>query len=121
MQAIADALVAEADATTRAAILRSEQRAQETVHIFVLVGMLALLLGIAMALFLNRLLAYPLRDISGMAERIASGDLTVTTVLNPRADEIGHAGAELRAHGGEPAGCDGRDPGGCQCAGFIGQ
>ncbi len=96
MQAIADALMDEVDAATRAAILRSEQQAQETVRIFVLVGMLALLLGITMALLLNRLLAYPLRDISSMAERVASGDLTVTTVLNPRADEVGTLGQSFR-------------------------
>jgi methyl-accepting chemotaxis protein len=89
MRTIANALVAQAEQRARAAVARSEQKAIEATRIFVIVGVMALLLGVTMALFLNRLLAYPLRDISGMAERIASGDLTVTTVLNPRADEIG--------------------------------
>ena len=89
MQAIADALVDEVDAATRAAVLQSEQRAQETVRITGMVGVLALLLGVTMALFLTRILAYPLREISGVAERVASGDLTANMTLNPRADEVG--------------------------------
>jgi HAMP domain-containing protein len=121
MQAIADALVDEADATTRAAVLQSEQRAQETVRVTGMVGVLALLLGVTMALFLTRILAYPLREISGVAERVASGDLTANMTLNPRADEVGHPGAELPPVGGESAGCDGRDRGGRQCAGLLRQ
>jgi methyl-accepting chemotaxis protein len=89
MQAIANALVDEADATTRAAVLQSEQRADASVRLFMIVGVITLLLGVTMALSLNRILAYPLKEISGMAERVASGDFTVTTVLNLRADEVG--------------------------------
>jgi methyl-accepting chemotaxis protein len=96
MQAIADALVDEADATTRAAVLQSEQRAQETVRVTGMVGVLALLLGVTMALFLTRILAYPLREISGVAERVASGDLTANMTLNPRADEVGTLAQSFR-------------------------
>jgi methyl-accepting chemotaxis protein len=89
LQAIADALVEEAEQQAQSAVLQSEHRAHATVRIFVGVGLMALLLSIALAVFLSRILASPLREISGIAERVASGDLTVAVPVNGRADEVG--------------------------------
>ena len=41
------------------------------------------------ALFMNRIIAEPLRTISDIAERAASGDLTVNVPEEDRADEVG--------------------------------
>ena len=68
----------------------SERTAQNSVFIFGVSGITALLLGVALAVFLSRLIANPLREISQAAERIAAGDLTVSLApSNSRQDEIG--------------------------------
>jgi methyl-accepting chemotaxis protein len=46
-------------------------------------------MGAVMTLFLNKIIANPLREISNVAERVASGDLTVNLPSNNRADEVG--------------------------------
>lgn len=89
MRAIRDELVAEARKRAEAAITQSVQNVGETARAFVIIGLIALLLGISMALVLNRIIASPLREISRVAERVASGDLTVTAPSDTRADEVG--------------------------------
>ena len=89
MRSIANALVDEAEKQAQIAMIQSEHRAHAAVRLFVVVGLLALLLSVAMAVFLNRILASPLKVISGMAERVASGDLTVNMPVDDRADEVG--------------------------------
>jgi len=116
MQSIADVLVDEAEKQAQIAVIQSEHRAHAAVRLFLVLGLLALLLSVAMAVFLNRILASPLKVISGMAERVASGDLTVNMPVDDRADEVGCPGADVPPHGGKPAGGDARDFGGRQCA-----
>ncbi|MBI4204423.1 MAG: methyl-accepting chemotaxis protein, partial [Betaproteobacteria bacterium] len=89
MRAIADQLVDEIEKTARAALIQSEQTAREAVRIFATMGIIAVILGVAMTMFLTRILADPLREISGAAERIATGDLTVSLPASNRADETG--------------------------------
>ena len=89
MRDIATQLGAEARERAKTALIQSEQRARDAVRIFVTIGAIALLLGVMMTAFLNRIIANPLRDISGMAERVASGDLTVNVQFDHRADEVG--------------------------------
>ena len=89
MQSIADALVEDARDRARTAVTQSEQAAKQAVLISVIIGGLALLLSLMMVALLSRLIANPLKAISGVTERIASGDLTVAVPLDHRADEVG--------------------------------
>jgi methyl-accepting chemotaxis protein len=89
MEAIADALVGEAKERARIAIARSEERTHQSVRIFAIIGALALLFSVIMAVLLNRLIANPLREISGAAARVAAGDLTAPVPVDQRADEVG--------------------------------
>jgi methyl-accepting chemotaxis protein len=89
MEAIADALVDEAKERARTALTQSEARTHQSVRIFALIGALALLIGLVMATFLNRIIAKPLQEVSGLAARVASRDLTVTVPLERRSDEVG--------------------------------
>ena len=79
----------EAADRARTAVAESDLRAEQTMRLFAIVGIVAMLLGLAMVLFLNRIIAVPLRTISGIAGQVALGDLTVNTPLDDRADEIG--------------------------------
>jgi methyl-accepting chemotaxis protein len=89
MRSIAEELGKEAEKKARTAVIQSEQRARDAVRIFMIIGAVALLLGVVMAAFLNRIIADPLREIAGVAERVASGDLTVNVPSDHRADEVG--------------------------------
>jgi methyl-accepting chemotaxis protein len=89
MRAIANAFVDEAQERARTATAESEQAANRAVLISGIVGVLAILLSIVMVVFLSRLIANPLRDISGVAAQVAAGDLTVTMPVDQRADEVG--------------------------------
>jgi len=79
------------EATTLAslAMMDSESRAQRAIGTFVIVGILAILLGMAMVFLLNRAIAVPLRTVTNVAERVAAGDLTVNVPADDRDDEVG--------------------------------
>ncbi|MDO8598181.1 MAG: methyl-accepting chemotaxis protein, partial [Sulfuricaulis sp.] len=70
-------------------IAASAQLAARSVRSFANVAGLAFLVSAAMTAVLNRLIARPLVEITRVAERMASGDLTVNLATNHRADEIG--------------------------------
>jgi len=89
MRDIADELGDAEVEHARAAVAESESRAQQAIRLFVIVGVLAILLGIAMAIFLGRIIALPLKAVSDVAERVAAGDLTVNVATDQRADEVG--------------------------------
>ncbi len=89
MRSIANRLVDEADKRAQASLSQSEQRANDSIRFFVIIGLVALLMGAGMALYLDRIIANPLKAISGVAERVASGDLTVNVPSDHRADEVG--------------------------------
>ncbi|GAA2884351.1 methyl-accepting chemotaxis protein [Actinoplanes cyaneus] len=57
---------------------------------------LALLLGVAGALFVARLIIVPLRKVSGVLDRVAEGDLSGDPDVHQR-DELGHMADSLRA------------------------
>ena len=97
MRAIADELVKQADDKAAAAVTASAQRVRETLFVFVVAGAIALLLGVAMTLFLTRVIAGPLQEIAGIAERVASGDLTLNVPAGSRADEVGVLARAFRA------------------------
>lgn len=70
-------------------ITESEEEVRKSVNIFLVIGIIAILIGIVVTVFLNQIIARPLKDISDMAERIASGDLTVNITGDNRSDEVG--------------------------------
>ncbi len=71
------------------AITESTRLFSEAVRIFVVITLVAILIALAMAWFMNRLLAVPLRVITTVAGQVASGDLTVQIEAEDRNDEIG--------------------------------
>ena len=89
MRSLANELVDEADKRAQASLTQAEQRADDSIRLFAIVGLVALLSGAGMALFLDRIIANPLKTLSGVAERVASGDLTVNVPSDQRADEVG--------------------------------
>ena len=96
MRRIAREVVNEAVEKARLAVAESESRAQQAIRLFVIAGILAILLAVAVVLLLNRIIAAPLKTASGVAERVAAGDLAVNVPADERADEVG---ALLRAFG----------------------
>ncbi|MEI9895033.1 MAG: methyl-accepting chemotaxis protein [Chthoniobacter sp.] len=73
----------------RVAVASSEQAARDSIRLFVIVGIVALGMAVAMVTVLNRLISQPLVEITRVAERMAAGDLTMNLAANPRADEVG--------------------------------
>ncbi|MGB4359207.1 MAG: methyl-accepting chemotaxis protein, partial [Rhodoferax sp.] len=96
MRDIAQELGDAAMEKARASVAESELAAAHTLQLFVMVGVLATLLAVAMALLTSRIIALPLQMISGIAGQVASGDLTVEVPQDKRADEVGSL---LRAFG----------------------
>ncbi|PYV40011.1 MAG: hypothetical protein DMG06_21565, partial [Acidobacteria bacterium] len=86
----------EAKERARKAVAQSEQRASESVRIFIIVGLVAVLMVLITVVFFNHVMAKPLKQISRLAERVASGDLTVSVPLNGRTDEVGALGQTFR-------------------------
>jgi len=96
MRDIASALCDSASEKARAAVAESELVAERTIYQFAMVGGLAILLAVAMALLISQIIAVPLQMISGIAGKVASGDLTVSIPAGHRTDEVGEL---LRAFG----------------------
>lgn len=89
MRSIAEELGEEEERNAQHRMIESAQNAKRSVSIFIGVGLIALFIGIGLAGLLNRMISDPLKEISGVAERIASGDLTVNVSTDSRADEVG--------------------------------
>jgi methyl-accepting chemotaxis protein len=90
MRSIRDDLIEQERKFAQAALEQSEQRANESLRLSVIVGLIAVVVSLIMIVFLNRIIATPLKEISGLAERVGSGDLTVHIPPNNRTDEIGN-------------------------------
>jgi methyl-accepting chemotaxis protein len=65
------------------------QTAGELKTLFVLIGVIAFILGGLMIVFLNQNIAKPLREITSIAEHIAEGDLSLAPSIENRQDEVG--------------------------------
>lgn len=89
MRAIARELGNEAVEKARATVAESERQARETVRLITIIGVMTTVLAVIIALFINRIIANPLKMISDIAERAASGDLTVNVPEEDRTDEVG--------------------------------
>jgi methyl-accepting chemotaxis protein len=94
---IADELVGSEKSDAQSAFTNSVQVANQSILIFVLVGIAAIVLGIAIALILNRLISSPLKEISRAAQRIAAGDLTGDISKDDRKDEVGVLAGTFRS------------------------
>jgi methyl-accepting chemotaxis protein len=89
IRAIAKELGDEANEKARAAVAESESTAKQMQSMFMTVGVTAILLAVAMALLIGRVIAAPLQMISDIAGKVASGDLTVSIPAVQRRDEVG--------------------------------
>lgn len=70
-------------------IAEAERKSADTIRTFATLAIIALFVGISMAISLGRVIADPLIEISGLAGRISEGDLTVSAPLSSRTDEVG--------------------------------
>jgi len=89
IQSIYRELVEQAKERARTAVEQSEKRVRQSLSILIATGAVAPVLALLMALFLSRIIANPLKELSGVSERIGSGDLTVNLPANKRIDEVG--------------------------------
>lgn len=96
MTLIAQEIGTAAEENAHRAVTESGRVAEQTIRLFVAVGIAAILLAMAMALIISRMIAVPLRMISDIARKVASGDLTVNIPVEHRTDEVGEL---LRAFG----------------------
>lgn len=62
---------------------------QKTITLVLIVGIIAILLGIAIALIIGRLISNPIVSLASSAKRMAEGDLSVDLVSVKNKDEIG--------------------------------
>jgi methyl-accepting chemotaxis protein len=67
----------------------NQKQATWLIRLFVILGAFALLAGIAMVALLHFTMAKPLCELTGAAERIAAGDLSVALASGERRDEVG--------------------------------
>ncbi len=86
---LAEELANQGRERARGGVETAERRASRSVRVFVLMGLLALGLGIGMSVYVNQVISTPLQDISRVAERVATRDLTVGIPSDTRRDEIG--------------------------------
>jgi methyl-accepting chemotaxis protein len=89
MRAIIEELQQQAAKVAQTAVEQSARDASRAIGIFVVIGLVALLSGIAMTVLLNWVIASPLKDISNTAALIASGQVPMTLSTNGRGDEVG--------------------------------
>lgn len=69
--------------------VRASQLAGQVMITFSVVGLSAILISVALVMFLTRIIAVPLKEISATGERIAAGDLSVIVSMDNRQDEVG--------------------------------
>lgn len=67
----------------------ADLRASQTLRWFALIGVFALIVGVAAAWLLNAIIARPLLEVAGVAERMAAGDLSSRVSADRRRDEVG--------------------------------
>lgn len=89
MRGIVDELVDASEKTAQAAVTQSIQQAEAATRLFLILAVVALGISAGMAMLMNRVIAAPLKEVSGMVERVAAGDLTVNLPSDNRVDEVG--------------------------------
>ncbi len=89
IRAIAQELGKAAEEEARLAVADAGQRANQSFRIFLFIGILAAVIGLVLVLWMERVIAGPLRSLSRAADRVAAGDLTAEVPGENRADEVG--------------------------------
>ncbi len=79
-----------------AAVAQAGRVFAEAVRVFVAVAIAAVLFALFMVWLMNNLIAAPLQVVTGVATRVAAGDLTVRFEAEDRSDEIGMMQGALR-------------------------
>jgi len=82
-------MIQDAEQEVQYRIAKSEEKSKQTLSFFALAGIIAILTGVLIAIFMNSIIATPLKEISDIAVRVESGDLTVAPSSSDRKDEIG--------------------------------
>lgn len=86
---LTDEFLRNADEEANQHIKESENTAKGTVDYVMKTGIIAILVSLASAVLINRVIAKPLKNISDVAAKIASGNLTVNLAFDDRSDEVG--------------------------------
>ena len=89
MGSIRDELVTAAENNTNAAVAESGRNVRSFLNILTVLCIAIIIIGASIAIYLSRIIAGPLQEISETAEKIASGDLTVVVNAVDRKDEVG--------------------------------
>ncbi len=89
MRAIAEGLGSATEEEAGVALTHAKRRASQSSRVLLLVGIVAAVIGIVLALLMERMIAGPLRTLAFAASRVAAGDLTTDVPLSVRADEVG--------------------------------
>jgi methyl-accepting chemotaxis protein len=86
---IADELGDGTENSAQQAAAEAEALGQRSLRAIVALDIVAVLLAIALAMFLHRIIVGPLQAVSTAARRIAAGDLAVSLPASNRRDELG--------------------------------
>ncbi|MBI5888042.1 MAG: methyl-accepting chemotaxis protein [Deltaproteobacteria bacterium] len=78
---------AQKEAASRMA--ESDESARRSVRLFIIIGAIAVVISFFIAALSNRIIAQPLKEIAGFAEKITAGDLTIRMPAADRQDEVG--------------------------------
>lgn len=89
IRSITAELVKGAEDNARRRISDSERLITWFTNLLLVISGIAVLTGIIMVSFMNRIIASPLREIADVAEKIASGDLSANPPSDKRRDEVG--------------------------------
>lgn len=89
IRAIAEELGDSALARAKARIAQTEEKTETLSRAFIIIGIFVFVLSVGVAVFLTKIIANPLKEITTAAGRIAAGDLGVAIFANDRRDEVG--------------------------------
>ena len=75
--------------TSEKLIVSDNKNNSTSIDIFAFLGLLAFTISIIITLFMNKIIAEPLKEISNYAKNMSEGDLTIQFETNKRKDEVG--------------------------------
>lgn len=96
MRDLAKELGDSAQRNAQAAVEESKRKAGEILHIFIIIGAVALMLSMVLVVLLTRIIADPIKAVAEAAGRIAMGVLTDKITLTQRTDEMGKLAQSFR-------------------------
>ncbi len=83
-------------ARSKTVLQRDVDEADRVLTIFVVLGIIAFVLGVALVALLNRTMAKPLGEMASVAAKVSNGDLTMELAESDRSDEVGVLGQSFR-------------------------